>query len=173
MTAAVWDYVMYQGSKIAYGLNSDAVYGLPSGSYDGSLELTTSWAVNAAYTHFWNPAWKTTLWGSYMAQSYNDTANAGLCGGTAQVTAGCDNNWDIYGVGLRTEWAVSSTFSIGLEALYSHIDTATPVGGSITQANANNGKPGCTVGGLGSACYTADNLDNWALRLRINRNFYP
>ncbi len=43
--------------------------------------------VNAAYTHNWNAAWKSTLWGSYMAQSYNTAGNNLLCTGS---TTGVD-----------------------------------------------------------------------------------
>ena len=40
------------------------------------LQLTTTWNVNAAYEHFWNKQWRTSLWGSYMEVSYNGSANA-------------------------------------------------------------------------------------------------
>jgi Porin subfamily len=173
MTALSWNYVAYQGNQIAYGFQSDAVYATPSAISDGSLNLTTAWAVNAAYTHFWDPSWKSTLWGSYFAQSYNSNANLILCGSAANVTGGCDNDWNAWGAGLRTEWAVSSSFQIGLEVLYSRLDTATPFGGSITQSGANGTKPGCAVGVPGAPCYVATDLDNWAVRLRVNRNFYP
>jgi hypothetical protein len=57
--------------------------------------------------------------------------------------------------------------------LYSNLETATPFGGAITQ-NGNNGtKAGCAVGAAGTPCYTATDIDNWAVRLRVNRNFYP
>src|SRR5581483_5955511 len=103
-TAGVWNYVIYSGSTIGYGFNTDAVY-----ANGTDLELTTSWAVNAAFTHNWNAAWKSTLWGSYMAQSYSTAGNNILCtGNPAVANAGCDNDWNIWGAGLRTQWAVSS-----------------------------------------------------------------
>ena len=45
------------------------------------LELTTAWNVNAAYEHFWNPRWRTSLYGGYAAVSYNGRGNAIPCGG--------------------------------------------------------------------------------------------
>jgi hypothetical protein len=176
MTAVVGDYIIYKGATIGYGLNTDAVYAAPGAfiaGYAGDLHLTTAWGVNAAYTHNWSPAWKSTLWGGYMAVSYDGTANALLCGGVGQVAAGCDNDWNIFGGGLRTQWAVSSTFQIGLEVLYARLDSATPVGGAITQSGANGTKAGCAVGVLGSPCYAVQDQDNWAIRLRVNRDFYP
>ena len=71
----------------------------------------------------------------------------------------CDNDWAVWGAGLRTEWAVSSSFQIGLEVLYSNLETATPFGGAITQSGANGTKAGCTVGGLGTPCYVAKDQD--------------
>ncbi len=173
MTAGVWNYVAYQGQDIAYGIQSDAVFAPVSAISDGALNLTTAWAVNAAYTHFWDPSWKSTLWGSYFAQRYNSNANLLLCGSAANVAGGCDNDWQAWGAGLRTEWAISSSFQIGLEVLYARLESAEPFGGAITQNGANGTKPGCAVGVVGSACYNATDLDNWAVRLRVNRNFYP
>ena len=43
------------------------------------IELTTAWGVNAAYEHFWNTQWRTSLYGGYGEVSYNGQANAMLC----------------------------------------------------------------------------------------------
>ena len=159
-TAVVFNYVEYNGNTVGYGFNSDAVY--VTGS---QLELTTSWAVNAAYTHNWNAAWKSTLWGSYMAMLYNTNANNMLCTGTAAGASGsCNMDWAIWGAGLRTQWAVSSTFQIGLEVLYAHLDSAQEFL-STPQINANGTKP--------AGVYHSGDIDNWAVRLRVNRDFYP
>ena len=64
-----------------YGVLADGVYGgtaLVAGDRH-QLELTTAWGVNAAYEHFWNPRWRTSLYGGYAAVSYNNQANAILC----------------------------------------------------------------------------------------------
>jgi hypothetical protein len=173
MTAFQWDYVKYDGNTVGFGYETDGVFGgtVAAGTASG-IELTTTWAVNAAYTHFWNPAWKTTLWGSYRAVSYNDQANAMICNGqlglnlgtAAPNIAGCDMNWDAWGLGLRTEWAVSHTFQIGLEVLYANLDSAQEPTGTVT-AGGSNGKPAGT--------YTISDQDQWAVRLRVNRAFYP
>ena len=59
----------------------DAVFGgtLRSAGTATDLELTTAWNVNAAYEHFWNPRWRTSLYGGYAEVKYSDTANAILC----------------------------------------------------------------------------------------------
>jgi hypothetical protein len=173
MTAIQWDFTKYDGNNIGFGYETDGVYGgtIAAGNAS-SIELTTTWAVNAAYTHFWNPAWKSTLWGSYRAESYNDAANAMICSGIghgtgagtlAVATPGCDMNWDAWGAGLRTEWAVSSTFQIGLEVLYANLNSA----------QTNNGLIAAGGGTKPVGTYTISDQDQWAVRLRVNRNFYP
>ena len=57
-----------------FGVVSDSVYGAT-----GSVDLTTAWSVNAAYEHFWTKRWQTSVYGGYLATSYNTTANANLC----------------------------------------------------------------------------------------------
>jgi hypothetical protein len=159
-TLGTFNYIEYNGNKLGYGFNSDAVF------FAGSaLELTTAWTVNAAYTHNWNAAWKSSLFGSYMAMDYNSNANLLMCGGAAAVAAGCNQDWAIWGAGLRTQWAVSSTFQIGLEVLYAKLDSASSAGGVIFQNAANGAKP--------AGFYADGDINNWAVRLRVNRDFYP
>ena len=66
-------YGKVEGSELGFGVLSDAVYGgtLVAGNAS-QLSLTTAWNVNAAYEHFWNPQWRTSLYGGYAAVSYND-----------------------------------------------------------------------------------------------------
>ena len=174
MTAFAWDYSKYSGNTYGFGYQTDAVYGgTIAGANASNLELTTAWAVNAAYTHHWDPAWKTTLWGSYFAQSYSTLGNAMICSaggagagaGTAAVAAaGCNMDWQTYGAGLRTEWAISSSFQIGVEVLYANLQSAQTPGGLIGLP-VNGTKP--------AGVYTVSDQDIWAFRLRVNRTFYP
>jgi Porin subfamily len=133
--------------------------------------------VNAAYTHNWNTAWKSTLWGSYFAQSYNSAANNMICdagfgfnmGSAAIAIPGCNMDWNVWGAGLRTQWAVSSSFYIGLEVMYSKLETATtPLG--LINLPLFSGKP-ATVGPV--YVYNVADQDAWAVRLRVHRDFYP
>jgi hypothetical protein len=174
MTATVWDYRAYDGTTFGLGIQTDAVYGgSPAGGGPSALELTESWSVNAAYTHYWTPALKSTLWGSYFAIDYNNNANAMLCsaighgagnGIFAVANAGCDMDWQAYGAGLRTEWAVTPDFSIGVEALYANLETAVTETGTIA-LGANGTKAAGT--------YVLTDQDMWAVRFRANRNFKP
>ena len=49
---------------------------VPSRPPQTDLSLTTAWNVNAAYEHFWNPQWRTSLYGGYAAVSYSASGNA-------------------------------------------------------------------------------------------------
>ena len=140
VSAGNWSAV--SGATNSYGWITDGVYGA------GGIELTKSWNFNAAYEHFWNPAWRTSLYGGYAAIRYNDTAATLLCG------AGCDANWSTWHLGTRTQWNVTKDFYIGLDVLYSKMNTSTATAArGINLANSNQ--------------------DNVALRFRVHRDFMP
>jgi Porin subfamily len=74
------NYGKVEGADLGFGVLSDAVYGGTIVAGNASqLSLTTAWNVNAAYEHFWNPQWRTSLYGGYAAVSYNDQGNRILC----------------------------------------------------------------------------------------------
>jgi porin-like protein len=132
--------------------------------------LTTAWNVNAAYEHFWNPRWRTSLYGGYAAVSYGILGNALLCagegGGTgtgmaAVAFAGCDNNWSTWWIGSRTQWNVTKDFYMGLDVMYSKLSSASLPGSAVTQFMS-----------IGSATTVSD-VDNWQFRFRVHRDFYP
>ena len=165
------------GFSAGWGVVSDAVYGGTIATANATdLELTTAWNVNAAYEHFWNPRWKTSLYGGYAAVAYGDVANSILCGfgPTGAATAallGCDNDWQTWWVGSRTQWNVTKDFYMGLDVLYSKIQSAnlglaTPIGGG--PAFVNTARASGTAGAL-----PLEDVDNWSFRFRVHRDFYP
>ncbi len=163
------------GSQFGFGFLNDGVYG---GNVVGvnttNVELTSAWGVNAAYEHFWNPRWRTSLYGGYAAVSYGSTANNILCasqgtangavagnGSLAVARAGCDMDWQTWWVGSRTQWNVTKDFYMGLDVLYSKLMTAdlNQAGGGLTST-------------VPAGQSTAD-VDNWMFRFRVHRDFYP
>ena len=134
--------------------------------------MTTAWNVNAAYEHFWNPRWRTSLYGGYAAVSYDGQANRIVCSlegassgsgaGTAAVAnLGCDNNWQTWWIGSRTQWNVTKDFYLGIDVLYSKLLSAS-MPGDIVPANVT----------IGSATRVSD-ADNLQVRFRVHRDFYP
>jgi hypothetical protein len=164
------------GASGAYGVLADGVFGSTGTGLNGtSVQLTTGWGVNAAYEHFWSPHWQTSVHGGYLAVSYNSQANAMLCvleggangtgsGSTAVATAGCDNNWQAWAIGSRTQWNVDSQTSLGLDVAYTRVQSASSATGFIPTAVV----PATTIGPK-----TADDDNVWSARFRVHRNFYP
>src|SRR5262245_8599551 len=116
-------YQVYRNSnEIGLNWNSEGVFG--NGT---TIELTRSWSALAFYEHIWNPKWRTSWFGGYVAVDYSDAAinlinssfavgnacrpvgplaNAGSIAGTlANFTplAGnsCSPNYSYYEVGSR------------------------------------------------------------------------
>jgi hypothetical protein len=163
------------GSTAGFGIMADAVY---NGTITGvgttaatDLELTTAWNVNAAYEHFWNPRWRTSLYGGYAAVSYNSNANSILCGfGTGGVvTNGCDMDWNTWWLGSRTQWNVTKDFYMGLDVMYSKLSSATssvsPTLGALALSPNIGPAPPNTM--------QQTDPDNWSVRFRVHRDFYP
>jgi Porin subfamily len=163
------------GNSAGFGLMTDAVYnGILTGTgatAATSLELTTAWNINAAYEHFWNPRWRTSLYGGYAQVSYGGAATSILCGfgSNGVVTNGCDADWQTWWIGSRTQWNITKDFYMGLDVMYSKLQSAT-ASVSVTQgplALAANGI------GLVPGVVPRVDPDNWSFRFRVHRDFYP
>jgi hypothetical protein len=162
-------YSAYQGGtggSYGFGVTSDNVYGS-----DGSANLTTSWGVNAAYEHFWSKSWQTSVYGAYIATSYNANANLLLCGHESSGSSGifsaasgvCDNNWAYWNIGTRTQFNVDSQTYLGVDVVYTDLKTANP--GVVALINASGTQP--------AAVRTLTDQSAWMAEFRVHRNFYP
>jgi hypothetical protein len=168
--------VRFNGQSLGYGIFTDGIYSTAT----GDIQLTTVWGVNAAYDHFWRPDLRTSLYGSYLAIRYNDTANLAICatqvgagtaGGisfTAPGTTGlasCSNNFNIWTVGSRTQWNITPWFYVGFDVFYQKLQSASD--GAIVKytAVAPLAKP--------TALYTISDQDNVAFRVRVHRDIIP
>ncbi|MGC1464638.1 MAG: porin, partial [Pseudolabrys sp.] len=144
---------VFDGNNVGLGWNPEAVYSSPT----GSLELTRSWAVVAGYTHHWNAAWQTSLYGSYLKVQPSTV----ICGAAPVAGAACDPDWSVWQVGSRTIWNPVQNLDIGLEVMYSRVQTA--FAGGTTTAAAGNRPAGAAIN---------DN-DVWSGIFRVQRNFWP
>ena len=156
------NWAKVQGREEGFGILSDAVFGGGQRGITASdLQLTTAWNVNAAYEHFWNPRWRTSLYGGYAAVSYNDSARRLLFSLTQPTPTDFDMNWSTWWLGSRTQWNVTKDFYMGLDVMYARLRTASEPGGIL---------PGGVV--IGGATAQGD-VDNWQFRFRVHRDFYP
>jgi hypothetical protein len=103
-------------TELAAGLGSDAI------RVAGNLELTTGWSVVAGFQHYWNPKWRTSLYGTYGEYDYNGT-----------VTAAFGNfDWSMWQVGSRTVWTPVTNLDLSVDIMYNSIDGA-PIPGADTK----------------------------------------
>jgi len=134
------------------------------------------WGINGFYQHFWDPRWRTSLWGGYVETDYSGTAQSFYCpgGAAANPAAGaitgvtvagtggtCNPNNSWWQVGSRTQWNPHPDLDIGLEVLWTHLNTA--FGGSLISANS----------GAQPAPATISDQDIVSVYFRLQRNFLP
>jgi hypothetical protein len=159
----------YNGnSGFSYGLLTDNVI-----DSTGSNNQTTGWGFNAAYEHYWNKSFQTSVYTGYQSISYNSSANAALCAGEAAsfgLTAAtfaptCNNNFKIWNIGSRTQWNIDSQTAMGVDILYSKLQSASS--GTVT------GVTGLANGSQPAGVRTIGDQGSWMGQFRIHRNFYP
>jgi hypothetical protein len=175
VTRATGPWVMYNGNNAGFALTNDGVY--VGGS---SVELTTTWGINGFYQHFWNPKWRSSLYGGYVETDFNSNAKSFYCtvggaGAVAGVNAGavsgiatgagsaatCNPNSSWWQIGSRTQWNPHPDLDIGLDVLYTRLSSAFN-GAAITAASGAN-PSGATV----------SDQDVVSVMFRVQRNFLP
>jgi Porin subfamily len=172
--AGAFSPVQFNGASLGYGLFSDGIFN----SVTGEVQLTTVWGINAAYDHLWLPNFRTSIYGSYMRNDYGANANRAICRAqqnflagaitftAAQVDAGvCNNNWNWWTVGSRTQYNFTPWFYVGFDVIYQKLETASD--GAVVTYTALGGaaKP--------TALYGITNQDNYGLRIRVHRDIVP
>src|SRR6476660_1966260 len=151
------------GNSAGFGALTDAIYGgtIAAGTAT-DLQLTTAWNINAAYEHFWNQRWRTSLYGGYAAVTYSDVGNSIVCS-AASGSPGCNMDWSTWWFGSRTQWNVTKDFYLGVDVMYAKLHSADlGLGTAFTPA----------VGGFTNSVPKTD-PDNWQFRFRVHRDFYP
>jgi Porin subfamily len=176
--------VQFNGNNLGYGLFSDGIFSTQT----GDVQLTTVWGVNAAYDHLWLPNFRTSIYGSYLSNRYNDAANTAICSAQLNAAAGaiqfaggasagaaafpgtsnvsvCNNNFNWWQIGSRTQYNFTPWFYVGFDVIYQKLETASN-GAIVTYtAAANTAKP--------TAIYTVQDQDNYGLRIRVHRDIVP
>jgi Porin subfamily len=170
----------FNGQNMGYGLFTDGVFSTQT----GDVQLTTLWGVNAAYDHLWLPNFRTSIYGSYLGNRYNDAANAAICQAQTNAAAGaitfaggpagaafpgtsnvalCNNNFNWWQIGSRTQYNFTPWFYVGFDVIYQKLETASR--DTVVTYTANGSKP--------TAIYTVQDQDNYGLRVRVHRDIVP
>ena len=185
--AGAWQ--IYNNSQsVGIGWTNDGIFDTGT-----DIELTQAWSINAAYQHIWGPAgtwggkWRTTVYGGYVNISYNDKAKAIILGhlpgaaGTQpcgvpvagavwpplNIAVGsgnsCSPDYSFYQVGSRTQFNPAPLMDIGLDVVYTRLNTAFK-GASVGLYPANAPRPAVNV---------IDDQSVLSAIVRWQRNFYP
>jgi hypothetical protein len=126
-------FAKFEGSTLGFGYVLDGVYGPGT-----SIELSNSWEVSAFFEHYWNPTWRTSVFGNYNHIDYGAGGNAmlfaaaaagRLANGTAAGavnpgTLNATGNWDLNlaQIGTRTAWTPVQNLTLSAELSYSRLD---------------------------------------------------
>ena len=172
----------FNGGNVAAAWAINSVFGtLASTGGATSQNLTRYFTILSAIEHYWTPALRTDFWGSYTAADYNDVATTLFCSSPqspvrrlaapntpltgATVVAGCNPDFNIWAVGLRTIWNPAPQFDVGLEVDYTRLETKHDPGPVALNFAGAGGRP------VGVYLPSSENV--WGSILRMQRNFWP
>jgi hypothetical protein len=162
--------------SIGLGYWTDGIFGNPGAllGYDGSVQKTKAWGVNASWDHLWTPNLKTSLYASYVKYEYNTIATglianatcgvAGAAANTVTRMLNCDPDFNLWQIGSRTQWNITPSFYIGWDVMYERIDTAFAGSAFYTAAT---GQPRPTGN------YTIEDQDNVKTTFRAHWDILP
>jgi len=178
--------VQFSGQNLGYGFFSDGIFS----NATGEVQLTTAWGINAAYDHLWTPQLRSSIYASYVRTEYGNNANLAICNaqttpnipgtGFAQPSAvggaiaftglqvaqgACNNNFNWWQIGSRTQYNFTPWFYVGFDVIYQKLESAS-AGNTVTYTSlGGTAKP--------TAFYQIQNQDNYGLRVRVHRDIVP
>jgi hypothetical protein len=145
------------GGSVAFGYVLDGIYSGTNATNGTSITLSNAWEVTAFYEHYWNPAWRTSVFANYSAITYgagsaqliaalsNPTQNPTM--GSLSVTGG-NMNYASAQFGTKTAWTPVKDLTFSAEFIYSRmIQNLT---GTFTNTGAISGAPTGSVYTLGN-----------------------
>ena len=175
-------YNRFNGANVAAAWALDSIFGtlVSTGGATGQ-QLTRYWSIAAALEHYWTPALRTDLFGNYTAADFNDVATTLFCSSPqspvrrvaapntpltgATVVAGCNPDFNVWNAGIRTIWNPAPQFDIGLEVMYTRVETKhDPAQVVLNFAGA---------GGRAVGVYSPSSENVWSSIFRLQRNFWP
>jgi len=155
-----------------YGSGNNAAFGWASdGTFvtGGNVELTTVWGINGGFQHIWSPRWKSSLYGGFVEIDYNGAQTAAICatpaapfGFALTAVSNCNPNSSFWQVGSRTQWNPHPDLDVGVDVMWTHLNTA--FAGTASLA-ANGARP--------AGLYQINDQDVVSVLFRIQRNFLP
>jgi hypothetical protein len=170
----------FNGGNVAAAWAFDSIFGnlAATGGATGH-QLTTAWTIGAGIEHYWTPALRSSVYGNYTATTYNGTARtlfcaspqspirtaAGVAPTGAAALAGCNPDFNVWNVGTRTIWNPVPNLDVGLEVMYTKIETKHDP--ALTRFNFAG------AGGRAVGLYVPSSEGVISGLFRIQRNFWP
>jgi hypothetical protein len=162
------------GGTMAFGYVLDGVYAGTSAANGTGIQLSNAWEVTAFYEHYWNPAWRTSVFGNYSSISYGSTGDALLLAnltsalpttGHLVLTPGTNSSMKFATaqIGTRTAWTPVKDLTISAEFIYSRL--IQNING--TWVTAAGGVSGAAAG----TSYTLSNQNVYNGSVQILRSF--
>jgi Porin subfamily len=172
----------FNGANVAAAWALDSIFGtLPSTNGATGQQLTNYFSIAAAIEHYWTPALRTDIFGNYSVVDFNDVATTLFCSSPqspirrigapttpltgATVAAGCNPDFNVWNVGARTIWNPAPQFDIGVEVMYSRIETKNDPNQVVLNFAG--------AGGRAAGVYAPSSESVWSSLLRLQRNFWP
>jgi hypothetical protein len=157
---------LFQDGGVSAGWWDDAYFA--NTTLRGELELPKVWSVQAGFQHYWTNSLRSSIWGVYQNYEASSSAVDTLICAPRGFGPGCAD-WKAWQIGSRTIWNPVTNLDIGLEIMYSKIETA--FSGGLTNTAAPT-VPFANPAGIPAIVRVQDN-DVWSGVLRIQRNFWP
>ena len=132
--------------------------------YDGvatsatNVDLVTAWGIEAGFEHNWSKTLKTSIAGGYVQLDYTSASSLAICG-AALFALGCRADNGVWNVGSRTQWSPVRNFSLALDVMYSHMDSANLGTGVVVIRNGR--------------ITTQSDQNIWTGMIRVRRDFWP
>ncbi|MCK1306526.1 porin [Bradyrhizobium sp. 45] len=165
-------YAMYGGTGLPGAYQSLGIAGVSDSVFvtGSGQELTTTYGMNGAFNHNWDPHWSSSIYGAWAAVRYNNTAKGYVCGavvGTLALSsglAGCNPDFNYAVVGALTRWTPVKGLTFSAELAYMMLDQKYTGGSTVTlPLQSGIAKPG--------AAYELKDQNTLALLLRAQRNW--
>jgi hypothetical protein len=150
------------GQSIAAGWAVDGMYGT-IGGVGTDVELSTAWAAMAGYQHIWTPNWRTSVYGGYVNVSYDSNAQTMFAAAAGSATP-FSPGFNMWQAGTRTQWNPVSQLDVGVDVLYSKLDSFMTPSGLITTG---------AIGAHPAGTYTLTDENVLSVMFRVQRNFWP
>ncbi len=172
-------FAKFGDGSVGFGYVLDGVF-----ATGGQIVQSDAWSVSAFYEHYWNPAWRTSIFGNYSRISYGDEGNnilaaafspaggrlgtasaAAATGAAAATLTGTTGNFDfgIAQIGTRTAWTPVRNLTLSAQFTYTRLEQN--LGGTY------NITPATGLGGKVPGAYAIENQNLYNGSVQILRSF--